>query len=192
MDFSNVQWLDMANRSLAMVSSAMLSRMDEGSSESNYVSILLPQAVEEVYASLPLDDISLYAMLPKTTNKAQAGSGYEYAYKLPASCASIREVNADGESWQRIKGAILTSNPTVSIRYVPLPTGPDDIPYYARNLICVLLASRLAGPIAHNETLANLLRNQYDVLLSRAFTLSGQASNQEDYASSTPWAEDRE
>ena len=96
MDFSNVQWLDLVNRSLAMISSSMLSKLDEGTSESNYAAVLLPQAVEEVYGSLPLDDISIYSQLPRLADNRQVGSGYQYAYKLPASCASVREVITDG------------------------------------------------------------------------------------------------
>lgn len=193
MDFSNVQWLDIANRALAMVSSTMLVQMDEGTTESNYVNVLLPQAVEEVYASLPLDDISLSAELPRLADGSQKGSIYTYAYSLPASCASIREVVLDGtnDAWQRIRGAILTDSATVSIRYVPLPTSPSEIPYYARDLIVVLLASRLAGPIAHNETLASMFRSQYENLLGRAFSLSCQSGDQPSYAESTYWTEDR-
>ncbi len=194
MDFSNVQWLDIVNRSLAMISSSMLTKMDEGTSESNYVTVLLPQAVEEVYSSLPLDDISRYEELPRLADGSQNGSLFMYSYKVPSSCAYIRQVVLDGERerWQLIEGAILTDSESVSIRYIPLPSEPNDIPYYARALISVLLASRLAGPIAHNETLANLLRSQYESQLSRALTLSGKHREQLPYALTGFYSEDRE
>lgn len=187
MDFTGVQWLDIANRALALISSSMLSKMDEGTDESNYITVLLPLAVEEVYASLPLDDISTYRDLPRLNDGSELASPYAYAFKIPDLCASIREVILDGatDEWQRIEGAILTDSSSVSIRYVPLPTIPSDIPFYARSLICVLLASRLAGPISHNESLASLLRNQYEQQLARAYTLAGKHHSQESYASTS-------
>ena len=194
MDFSNVQWLDLVNRSLAMISSSMLSKLDEGTSESNYAAVLLPQAVEEVYGSLPLDDISIYSQLPRLADNRQVGSAYQYAYKLPASCASVREVITDGtyDEWQLVKGAILTNSSEVTVRYIPLPSTPDDIPFYARDLISLLLASRLAGPISHNEALANIMAGRHDTLYSKALTLSGQQQNQPDYANTSKWTEDRQ
>lgn len=193
MDFSNVQWLDIANRALAMISSTMLAKMDEGTTEANFVTVLLPEAVEEVYASLPLDDVSTYAELPRLTDNSQAGSGFKFAYKVPESCATIREVILDGTyiRWQRTGKAILTDSTGVSVRYVPLPSVPSDIPYYARTLVCVLLASRLAGPVAHNESLSAMYRNQYDTLLGRAITLSGQTREQESWTDTSFWTEAR-
>lgn len=187
MDFTNVQWLNIVNRALALISSSMLSKLDDGTEESNYAAVLLPQAVEEVYSSIPFDDIAVYARLPRLADGSEKGSQYSYSYKLPDLCASLREVILDDSAaeWQRINGAILTDSGSVSIRYVPLPTLPSDIPFYARALICVLLASRLAGPIAHNESLATVLRSQYEQQLSRAYTLAGKHHSQESYASTS-------
>lgn len=193
MDFSNVQWLDIANRALAMISGSMLSKMDQGTTEANYVTVLLPGVVEEVYASLPLDDISVYAELPRLADKSQTGSGFKYAYKIPESCACVRDVVLDGAygRWQRTGSAILSDSSKVSIRYVPLPSSPHDAPYYVRSLIAVLLASRLAGPVAHNEAMAAMYRNQFETLLGRAITLSGQSRDQESWSDTTFWTEAR-
>lgn len=193
MDFTGIQWLDIANRSLAMISSNMLSTLEEGTPEASYISVLLPQSIEEVYAAVTMDDVSRYAELPKLADGSQNGSGYRYAYKVPESCSSIREVILDGSTsvWQRIGNAILTDSTSVSVRYIPLPANPSDMPYYARELVSLLLASRLAGPVAHNEALVNILRQQYESQLARAYSFAPQSRSQEGYVNTVLWTEDR-
>lgn len=185
-------WLNIANGALAEISANLLQSINDGSMEASYISNLLPIALDEVYATLPLDDISIYAELPKdgTYNSATTGGMYSYSFTLPNKLACIREVTTSPEDmeWKRVRGAILSNADGVCIRYVKRPTTPSDMPYYARALLITLLASKLAGTISHDASLKSSLKSEYTNMVSQYLVLREAPSNQESYRDTTSWA----
>lgn len=163
-DFSNNSWLDVANGALALISADLLQSLGgEGTVESKYIHVLMPKALEQVYSILPLDDISQWVQLTRSTGGQQTGSGYAYSYDLPKRCATIREVKTDPEGYdfQVVRNAVLTDADGISIRYISLPSSPADMPFYAKSLLITLLASMLAGPISHDASMVATLKNDY-------------------------------
>lgn len=186
-------WLKIANSALAEISANLLQSINDGSLEASYISILLPSALDEVYATLPLDDISIFAELPKdgTFKSATTGEKFLYSFSLPNKLACVREVFPDpeGTEWRRVRGAILSNADSIVIRYVKRPTTPNDMPYYARTLLTTLLASRLASSISHDASLASSLKNEYSNMVSQCLVLREAPSNQESYRTVESWVE---
>lgn len=187
-------WLKIANSALAAISANLLESINDGSLEASYISILLPAALDEVYASLPLDDISIYAELPKdgTYKSAVTGGKYLYSFSLPSKLACVREVfpNPEGTEWKRVRGAILSSAESIVVRYVKRPTTPNDMPYYARSLLVLLLASKLANSISHDTSLSTALKNEYSSMVSQCLVLREAPGNQESYREIESWVQE--
>lgn len=185
----SIQWLDISNRALARISSAMLSKMDEGTLEANYVNVLLPSALEAVYASLPFDDTACVTDLPMVPSDGT--SGYSFSYKLPESATRINKVTTIPPTmdWQIVQGLLLTNATQVKIRYVSIPNEPSDMPFYARELVVLKLASMLASPISHNEALASSLASEYQSQLANAITFAAPSRRQEYYMSTVSYTE---
>lgn len=185
----SVQWLDIANRALARISSAMLIRMDDGTLEANYVNILLPSALEAVYASLPFDDTARVTDLPAVPSDGT--SGYLFSYKLPEAATRINEVTTipSDMDWQIVQGLLLTNATQVKIRYVSIPDAPSDMPFYARDLLVLKLASMLASPVSHNEALAASLASEYQSRLANSITFAAPSRNQGDYIQSSSYVD---
>ncbi len=184
-------WLNIANGALAEISANLLQSINDGSMEASYISTLLPIALDEVYATLPLDDVSLYTELPKdgAYKSGITGDMYQYSFTLPNKIACVREVfpNPEGTEWRRVRGAILSNADSIVIRYVKRPTTPNDMPYYARSLLVTLLASKLAGTISHDASLKSTLKSEYTNLLSQCLALREAPGNQECYRDNTSW-----
>ncbi len=184
-------WLNIANSALAEISANLLQSINDGSLEASYVSQLLPTALDELYAALPLDDISIYAELPKdgTYKSAVSGGQYSYSYVLPNKLAFVREVfpSPEGTDWKRVRGAILSSAESIVIRYVKKPTTPGDMPYYAKSLLTTLLASKLAGAISHDASLKTSLKSEYSNALSQCLVFREAPGKQESYRDTESW-----
>ena len=187
-------WLNIANSALAEISANLLQSINDGSLEASYVAQLLPSALDEVYAALPLDDISLYAELPKDGSYKSAATGglYQYSFALPNKLAYVREVYTSPEDaeWKRVRGSILSSADSVYIRYVKKPTTPGDMPYYARSLLTILLASKLAGAISHDASLKTSLKTEYSNLLSQYLLFREAPGSQESYRDTEAWTQE--
>lgn len=184
-------WLTIINGALSQISANLLQSVNDGSLEASYVATLLPISLDEVYATMPLDDISIFTALPKdgTYKPSSSGDKYLHSYILPPKLAYVREVFTspiDAE-WKRVRGAILSSAESVVIRYVKKPTEPKDMPYYAKSLLVTLLASKLAGAISHDVSLTTSLRNQYTNLVNQYLLLREAPSNQESYRDLDIW-----
>lgn len=186
-------WLKIANSALAEISANLLQSINDGSFEASYIAQLLPSALDEVYAALPLDDISIFADLPKdgAFKSATTGGIYSNSFSLPNKVACVREVftTPSGTEWKRVRNAILSNAESVNIRYVKRPTTPNDMPYYAKSLLVVLLASKLAGPIAHDASLKTSLYNEYSNMISQYLVLREAPGNQESYRTVESWVE---
>lgn len=187
----SIQWLDISNRALARISSAMLAKMNEGTLEANYVNVLLPSALEAVYASLPFDDTTCVTDLPVVPSDGT--SGYLFSYKLPESATRINEVITvpTGANWQIVQGLLLSNATQVKVRYVSIPNDPADMPFYARELVVLKLASMLASPVSHNEALASSLASEYQSQLANAITFAAPSRMQGGYMPTSSYA-DRE
>ena len=183
-DFSNNSWLDIANGALAMISADLLQSLaGEGTDESKYIHVLMPKALEQVYSILPLDDISQWVQLTRSTGEMNAGSGYKYSYDLPKRCATIREVKTtpDNADFQIVRNAVLSDAEGVNIRYISLPSTPADMPYYAKSLMITLLASMLAGPISHDASMVTALKNDYQSQLGNCLAFRKLTKHQDSY-----------
>ena len=172
-------WLDVINQSLIMISADPLQDLDDGKQTASIVTSILPNVIEELYASLPLNDIAVYTELARVSKPA--GSPYAYAYKLPDDCARIRKVNVDGESWDITRDHINTNAASCKILYIQTPSSPESMPFYARSLASLLLASRIAVPITHDQNLSTSLYNQFSQNLSKAITLAQSTQSQKRY-----------
>lgn len=172
-------WLDIINQALIMISADPLQDIDDGKQAASIAISILPNIIEELYASLPLNDIAVYTELARVSKPA--GSPYSYAYKLPDDCARIRTVNTDGASWEISRDHINTNASSCKILYIQTPSSPDSMPFYARNLAALLLASRIAIPITHDQNLSASLYNQYSTNLSKAITLAQSTRSQQRY-----------
>ena len=186
------EWLNIANGALSMVSSRLLTRMDDGSVESNYATALLPAAVEDVYSVLDFYDIAVTEEIPRLEGTHPL---YQYRYARPENAAKILKITTvpDKMEWELSEGCICTDACRVIVKYVKLPASPEDMPPYARNLVRLRLASLLASPISHDDNLAVSLRNEYQTALSSALSLSVADRYQEDRTSAwwtDPYAED--
>ena len=155
--------------------------MDEGTLEANYVNVLLPSALEAVYASLPFDDTTCVQDLPLVPSDGT--SGYSFSYKLPESATRINKVLTVpvDMDWQIVQGLLLTDATQVKVRYVSIPNEPKDMPFYARELVVLKLASMLASPVSHNQSLASSLASEYQSQLANAITFAAPSQMQRDY-----------
>lgn len=183
-DFSNNSWLDVANGALALISADLLQSLGgEGTIESKYIHVLMPKALEQVYSILPLDDISQWVQLTRSTGGANIGSSYSYAYDLPKRCATVREVKTEPENseFQVVKNAVLSNAEAVNIRYISLPSTPEDMPYYAKSLMITLLASMLAGPISHDATMVSALKADYQSQLGNCLAFRKLTRHSDSY-----------
>lgn len=186
----SAEWLDIANRALALVgTNTILTKMDEGTKESSYVSILLPYAIEAVYASLPFDDVSQTTQLAKVTDENYLGDSYN-SFMTPTAMAKLREVITDpvDSPWQLLKGIIASPADSIVIRYVSMPNTPDEMPVYARNLVVLKLGSLLATPVGHNESLTQALESQFQNELSQALTFAPESRMQTPYGNNKWWS----
>lgn len=179
LNLNSKMWLDIINQALIMISADPLQDIDDGKQAASIAISILPNIIEELYASLPLNDIAVYTELARVSKPA--GSPYSYAYKLPDDCARIRTVNTDGESWEISRDHINTNASSCKILYIQTPSSPDSMPFYARNLAALLLASRIAIPITHDQNLSASLYNQYSTNLSKAITLAQSTRSQQRY-----------
>lgn len=179
LNLNSKMWLDIINQALIMISADPLQDIDDGKQAASIAISILPNIIEELYASLPLNDIAVYTELARVSKPA--GSPYSYAYKLPDDCARIRTVNTDGASWEISRDHINTNASSCKILYIQTPSSPDSMPFYARNLAALLLASRIAIPITHDQNLSASLYNQYSTNLSKAITLAQSTRSQQRY-----------
>lgn len=179
LNLNSKMWLDIINQALIMISADPLQDIDDGKQAASIAISILPNIIEELYASLPLNDIAVYTELARVSKPA--GSPYSYAYKLPDDCARIRTVNIDGASWEISRDHINTNASSCKILYIQTPSSPDSMPFYARNLAALLLASRIAIPITHDQNLSASLYNQYSTNLSKAITLAQSTRSQQRY-----------
>lgn len=189
-DLSTNSWMKIANGALAQISADLLSTFNDGSLTATYVETLLPIALDEIYSTLPLDDISIYANLSRAGNYKSASSGYQYSYTIPPKCAYVREVKTSPESadWKRVRGAILSDAESVIIRYVQKPSSPNDMPPYCQTLLITLLASKLAGALVHDASLSSTLLSQYQSQLSQYLVLREAPGAQPTYRDMEAWA----
>lgn len=185
--YSN-EWLSIANRALALVTSQTLQSFDDGTPAATFVNNLLPGAIEAVYADLPFDDISVIRELPTIADEPKLGDGWK-AFAKPQELTKLREVitNPAGRDWRLMRDYIASNCDSLVIRYVVKPSTPDDMPAYARTLAVLKLGSYLAGPVGHNESLQQTLENSYQNQLSSSLTLQAQSRMQPDYANTTFW-----
>lgn len=188
-DLSTNSWMQIANAALAQISADILSTFNDGSLTATYVTTLLPTALDEVYGTLPLDDISLYANLARNGSYKPESSGYTYSYIIPPKCAFVREVvvEPEGTDWKRVRGAILTNASAVRVRYVQKPSTPNDMPPYCRSLLITLLASKLAGALNHDASLSSTLLSQYQSQLSQFLVLREAPGAQPTYREVEAW-----
>ena len=181
------EWLNIANAALSMVSSHLLQKMQDGSTEANYIETLLPTAVEDVYSTLDFDSVSITEEVPRLDGTHPL---YQYRYAWPENAVKVRYVKTIPEDmpWELSEGCICTDACRVIVKYVKLPETPDSMPPYAKTLVTYNLASLLASPIAHDDNLAATLKNEYQNRLSTAISLAVAERYQKDR--STPfWTE---
>lgn len=190
MIYNNEHWLDIINRALVMINSSMLQSLTEEGINSSICTEMLPQAVEEVYSVLPLDDISIYKTLNET--ECMEKGLFTHAFPIPTNSSRIREVLTGEFSYQITRDYILSFSSECTIRYIPLPDDPWNMPLYLRSIISLKLASRLGLSIAHNETLSNLFNSQYENAVSKYLTLKEDTREQNGYISSASYIEERE
>lgn len=179
MNLNSKMWLDIINQALIMISSNTLQTVNDGSNNASITTAILPAVIEEVYSCMPLNDIAVFTELPQVAK--QLGSPFLYSYKLPADCARVRNVYVNDNKWQLTRDYINTDSESCNILYIQTPSSPESMPFYARSLVALLLASRIAIPIAHDQSLSNSLYNQYSSQLSKAITLSQSTHSQENY-----------
>lgn len=182
------EWLNIANAALSMVSSHLLQEMDDGSVESSYVETLLPTAVEDVYSTLDYCSLSISEEIPRFDGTHPV---YRYRYAMPENSAKILKVLTmpEGMPWELSEGCLCTDACRVIVKYVQLPETPENMPPYARTLVTYRLASLLASPIAHNDSLAASLQGEYQSRLTTAISLTVAERYQKD-RSSRFWTED--
>ena len=184
------EWLNIANAALSMVSSHLLSKMEDGTTEANYIGTLLPVAVENVYSTLDFYSIAITEEVPRLDGTHPI---YQYRYARPENAAKILKVitvPSDME-WELSEGCICTDACRVIVKYVKLPETPENMPPYAKTLVIYRLASLLASPIAHDDNLGATLRSEYNSQLSTAITLTVAEKYQED-RSEPFWTDDSE
>ena len=91
------EWLNLANAALSMVSSHLLQKMQDGTTEANYINTLLPTAVEDVYSTLDFMSIAVTEEVPRLDEKHPL---YAYRYARPVNAAKILKVTTIPEHMQ--------------------------------------------------------------------------------------------
>ena len=177
------EWLNIANAALSMVSSNLLTKLDEGTVEANYVNVQLPAAVDQVYSEVNFYDLAITEELPREDDK-KVHPLLSYCYKLPENYAKILSIRTlpCQVYWELSQGSVCTDAEHVVCQYVTLPTTPADMPPYARNLVTLKLAALLASPLSHDYSLAQTLESKYTQALSNALTFSTAGRFQEDHS----------
>lgn len=175
----SVEWVSIVNRALAAIGSTPLINLDEGTDTANHAAVLLPQAIEACYASLPLADIAKYQTLPQI--RLDVKGSYKYSYKKPEAIVRILEVLPSDAEWEMGADAIFSNSDNLTIKYVSLPDRPEDLPVYMRNLVVYKLTALLAKPVAHDDALTANYENLYTSELSRILSFSPQWKNKNNY-----------
>ena len=173
------EWLHLVNSALSMVSADLMEQLDDGTLEASYVDVLLPTAVDEVYATVDFYDIAKTEELPRSNKPHPV---YRFCYKRPENAAkilSIRTIPCDMD-WELSEGMVCTDACRVICQYVNLPDTPDDMPSYARNLVTLKLAALLAAPLTHDNSLAQVLESKHTQALSNVINFSFASRYQED------------
>lgn len=173
------EWLNIANAALSMVSSHLLQKMQDGSTEANYIETLLPTAVEDVYSTLDFYSLAITEEVPRLDGTHPI---YRYRYSLPENAAKILKVETlpPHMEWELSEGCICSDASHIVVKYVRLPETPENMPSYAKTLVIYCLAALLASPIAHDDNLSAALKNEYQNRLSTAISLTVAERYQED------------
>ena len=173
------EWLNIVNAALSMISADQLTKLDEGTLAANYARTLLQTAVKTVYSTVDFYDIAVTDELPRLEATHPI---YRFCYKRPGLASKILKIMTIPEDmpWELSAGMVCTDACRVIAKYVPLPSSPDDMPPYAEALVELKLASLLAVPVAHDETRASMLENQYTSALSNVISFSAAGMYQED------------
>ncbi len=173
------EWLNIANAALSMVSSHLLQKMQDGTTEANYVETLLPIAVEDVYSTLDFYSLAITEEVPRLDGTHPI---YLYRYARPENAAKILKITTIPEAmeWELSEGCICTNACRVIVKYVKLPESPENMPPYARTLVIYRLGALLASPVAHDDNLSTILKNEYESRLSSAITLTVAERSQKD------------
>ena len=177
------EWLNIVNAALSMISADQLAKLDEGTLAANYANTLLQTAIKAVYSTVDFYDIAITEELPRLEATHPI---YAYCYKLPELAAKTLKVTTIPcrMLWELSAGMLCTDACRAIIKYVALPSTPEDIPPYAEMLIELKLAALLAVPVAHDETRAAALESQYSSELSNVLAFSSAGMYQEDRADS--------
>lgn len=186
MKLNTTTWLEVINQALIIISETPLQNMNQNVQVSGVASGLLPQVIEEVYGALPNNDLAVWTQLAEITQVP--GSPYSRRFAIPKDSARILEVRCDG-SWLRTSDAIDTDAGSVQIRYVRFPSDPADMPFYARSLCVLLLASRMALPLASDQNLSTSLYNQYIQNRANAIALAQRVMPDTPYRKSVSYEE---
>ncbi|MBN2861271.1 MAG: hypothetical protein JXK93_13480 [Sphaerochaetaceae bacterium] len=179
----DAQWLTIANRALLRIGSKTLTSFDDGSAESKYCTILLPQAIETVVSAYNWRDCIKRAQLAPLADAPVFGISYQFS--LPEDYAKLNSVSAvdsDGNEveWFLENGVIVSDAVSVNITYTAIPGAPENVSPSTRDLIVKQLAYLLSIPIVNNTNRTSMLLSEYSQTLSIAMNRNSVTQYQED------------
>ena len=173
----DAQWLTIANRALLRIGARAISSLDDGSTQANYCTQLLPQAIDSVFSVYPWrDSLKRVQLAPLATDPAY---GFAYQFALPTDFARLKSVDIAGE-WALEGQLILTDEEAVNIVYSAHPRTPEMAGSTTRDLVVKQLAYLISIPLIKNDNISSRLLAEFNQSLSLAMNQDNVVHHEED------------
>jgi hypothetical protein len=160
------KWVEICNRSLALLGGGSIQALDEGSSLSNYCQTFLPDSIEDILGQYPWNCSRERVQLAQ--DLTAPAYGFDHAYRLPVDYINLVHVECDDEPYQIEFPYILTDADEVFITYIKRPTDPNNLTAAIRKAISAALARFLVIPLSSNENIAARIESTYMSAVDRA------------------------
>ena len=159
-------WLDIANRALALIGCAALTSFSEASKEAQTVTRILTSSVSDVYSQYNWK----IARKKEELSCWETDIPGEYCFSYPPDFGRLEQVICDGEWYADAKG-IVTKAQQVFLVYRAIPTMAEDMTPTMANLVTLRLAADLAMPLTHSEGLKQMCEQKYETAYAKAVLL---------------------
>ena len=181
--------LEIANAALRLLGSTPLTAWGENSTNGNLVSFHLAYALKQVLRETAWPNLLHIVELTDSdkTDPIYPDLGMIYAYMIPGDVFHLVEVNGKKTGWKLLKNVLHTNEPNPDILYLTEPSD-DGIPEDIGHPLAFLLAFYLAPSITQDKDKANMMLQQYSLIITNdKNNIEQQLGNVETY---TGWMTD--
>lgn len=164
----NDTWTEIANEALELLNKPHISQLSDSGEIAASIRLHMPNAVETVASRFE------WACLTCTTKLAAAmgmTSDELYQYELPNNFLRVVAVYAQGLPWERRGNYITTLSEECAIKYIALPTTPQDLDTLLKRAVANLLASLCAIRLTGSTDMQSLYFSHYENFIQQQMTI---------------------